>query len=151
MKDQHTFTKSFFVISLFILIFFSACTNSSSNQEAKSEEKSLSEESSMKKTQLKHVVLFKFKDSASSEDIAKAEEAFVSLPTKIPEIRGFEWGINNSPEGLDKGFTHCFFLTFDSEEDRAVYLPHPDHKAFGGLLGPILEDVLVVDYWTKND
>ena len=77
------------------------------------------------------------------------EAAFVALPSKIAEIKDFEWGLNNSPEGLDKGFTHCFFLTFDSEEGRAVYLPHPAHKAFGKVLGPHLEDVLVLDYWTK--
>ncbi len=61
----------------------------------------------------------------------------------------YEWGLNNSPEGLEKGFTHCFFLTFKSEADRAIYLPHPDHKAFGSVLKPYLEDVLVIDYWTK--
>ena len=97
---------------------------------------------------LRHVVLFKFKESATPEDIATVEAAFKELPSKIPEIKGFEWGTNNSPEGLDKGFTHCFFLSFENEEGRATYLPHPDHKAFGDVLGPFLEDVLVVDYWT---
>ena len=97
---------------------------------------------------LRHVVLFKFKEDTSKEDIQKVEDAFSALPSKIPEIAEYEWGINNSPEGLDKGYTHVFFLTFKSEEDRAVYLPHPDHKAFGELLGPHLEDVHVMDYWT---
>ena len=143
MKNQIIFFQSF-IVSLFILSLFLGCTNGTSKQEAKSNEK----EASMKKEQLRHVVLFKFKDSATPDDIANAEQAFVALPNKISVIRDFEWGINNSPEGLDKGFTHCFFLTFDSEEDRAVYLPHPDHKAFGGILGPVLEDVLVLDYWT---
>jgi hypothetical protein len=98
---------------------------------------------------LRHVVLFKFKANTSKEDIEKVEAAFSALPSKIPQIVGYEWGINNSPEGLDKGFTHCFFLTFHSEEDRAIYLPHPDHKAFGAILTPHLEDVTVVDYWTN--
>lgn len=99
---------------------------------------------------LRHVVLFKFKDSTAQIDIRKVEDAFSALPGKIPEIIGYEWGTNNSPEGLEKGLTHCFFLTFKSEEDRAVYLPHPDHKAFGDVLGPHLDDVLVIDYWTKG-
>lgn len=97
---------------------------------------------------LRHVVLFKFKDETSPEDVQQVEEAFSALPGKIPEIYGYEWGTNNSPEGLDQGFTHCFFLTFKSEADRATYLPHPDHKAFGEALGPHLDKVLVVDYWT---
>ncbi|MBX2873787.1 MAG: Dabb family protein [Saprospiraceae bacterium] len=103
------------------------------------------------KKQLRHVVLFKFKDSSTEADVQSVEAAFSALPGKIPEISDYEWGTNNSPEGLDKGFTHCFFLSFDSEADRAVYLPHPDHKAFGDVLKPHLEDVLVLDYWTGEE
>lgn len=99
---------------------------------------------------LRHVVIFKFKAGTTKENIKKVEEAFTALPTKISQIQGYEWGLNNSPEGLEKGFTHCFFLTFKSEEDRAIYLPHPDHKAFGAILGPHLDDVLVIDYWTSK-
>ncbi|MEE9364645.1 MAG: Dabb family protein [Cellulophaga sp.] len=98
---------------------------------------------------LRHVVLFKFKDGTAKEKIKEIENAFSALPSKISQIQSYEWGLNNSPEGLEKGFTHCFFLAFKSEEDRAIYLPHPDHKAFGKLLTPYLDDVLVLDYWTK--
>lgn len=97
---------------------------------------------------LRHVVSFKFKDTATKEQITEIVEAFAALPGKIPEIRAFEWGTNNSPEKHDKGFTHVFILTFNSEADRTAYLPHPAHKAFGQKLGPIIEDVFVVDYWT---
>jgi hypothetical protein len=99
--------------------------------------------------QLRHVVLFQFKPDADPAAIKIAEDAFLALPSKIPQIQDFEWGLNNSPEGLEKGFTHCYFLTFASEEDRGIYLPHPDHKAFGALLDGILGDVLVVDYWAN--
>ena len=99
---------------------------------------------------LRHVVSFKFKKGTSAKKIKEIEEAFANLPNKIPQIVGYEWGLNNSPEGLNKGFTHCFFLTFNSEEDRALYLPHPDHKAFGALLGDYLEDVFVIDYWARK-
>ncbi|MEM8889844.1 MAG: Dabb family protein [Bacteroidota bacterium] len=135
---------------LILAISLFACTSPSSDDKKEMatapEVAPQAEETSSK--QLRHVVLFKFKESSSEADIAKVEEAFSALPSKIPQIKGYEWGTNNSPEGLDKGFTHCFFLSFDSEEDRAIYLPHPDHKAFGDVLGPHLDDVLVVDYWT---
>lgn len=99
---------------------------------------------------LRHVVLFKFKDDATPAQVKEVEDAFRALPSKIKEIKGFEWGTNNSPENLAQGYTHCFFLTFKSEADRAVYLPHPAHKAFGDVLKPYLDKVLVVDYWTKD-
>ncbi len=102
------------------------------------------------KKMLRHVVLFKFKDAATPAQVKEVEDAFRELPSKIKEIKGFEWGTNNSPEGLSQGFTHVFFVSFNSEEDRAVYLPHAEHKAFVKVLEPHLDKALVVDYWTKE-
>ena len=98
---------------------------------------------------LRHNVLFKFKEETAAADIRKVEQAFCALPTKVPEIYDFEWGTDVSVENLADGFTHCFFVTFLNEADRAVYLPHPEHKAFGKILGPHLDKVIVLDYWTK--
>ena len=98
---------------------------------------------------LRHVVLFKFKDGTSDEQIGQIERAFCALPEKVDAIYDFEWGTDVSVENLQQGYTHCFFVSFLSEEDRAKYIPHPDHKAFGKLLGPHLDKVLVIDYWTK--
>ena len=98
--------------------------------------------------QLRHVVLFSFKSTSSVGDVKKIEDAFRALPSKIKEVKGFEWGKNNSPEGLDQGFTHCFLVSFKSEKDREVYLPHPAHMAFVDVLKPHLEKVLVIDYWS---
>ena len=99
---------------------------------------------------LRHVVLLKFKDEATTEQIRKVEIAFAALPSKVDAIYDLEWGTDVSVEDLQQGFTHCFFVSFRSEDDRAKYLPHPAHKEFGQILGPHLDKVLVVDYWTKN-
>ena len=98
---------------------------------------------------LQHIVLFKFKDDASAEDVKKIEVAFKALQSQIKEIKSFEWGLNNSPENLNQGFTHCFVASFASEKDRDSYLPHPKHKEFVAMLGPVLDKVLVIDYWQK--
>ncbi|MBX3257430.1 MAG: Dabb family protein [Chitinophagaceae bacterium] len=99
---------------------------------------------------LRHVVLFKFKDDATPGQVKQVEDAFRALPSKIKEIKAFEWGTNNSPEGLSQGLTHCFFVSFASEKDREVYLPHPEHKAFVSLLQPYLDKATVVDYWAQD-
>ena len=75
---------------------------------------------------------------------------FQALPSKISEIKGFEWGVNSSPEGLNQGLTHAFTVTFHSNADRDTYIPHPAHQEFVGLLGPHLDKVTVLDYWTKE-
>ena len=129
---------------LIISLFAFACTKNSSNEATMS-----TTPVEVEKPMLRHVVLFKFKDGTAESDIQKVETAFADLPNHIAEIKGLEWGTNNSPEGLDQGFTHCFFLSFADEEGRATYLPHPKHKEFGEILTPYLDKVLVVDYWTN--
>ena len=41
--------------------------------------------------QLRHVVMFKFKESASAKQVEAIEDAFRTLPKKIDTISGFEW------------------------------------------------------------
>jgi hypothetical protein len=98
---------------------------------------------------LRHVVFFSFKEASTPEDVKSVVDAFRDLKNKIDGIKSFEWGTNSSPEGLNQGLTHAFTLTFHSDADRDAYLPHPAHKDFGALLGPHLDKVMVVDYWTK--
>ncbi len=99
-------------------------------------------------TPVKHVVVFKYKASATPEQIQEVTEAFKALKGKIPGILSFEYGTNNSPENLNKGFTHVYLLTFKDAASRDAYLPHPEHKKFGELLGrlKVLEEPFVVDF-----
>jgi hypothetical protein len=99
---------------------------------------------------LRHVVYFSFKESSSEADIQSVIDAFRNLKTEIKGIESFEWGINSSPEGLNQGLTHAFTLTFHSDTARDEYLPHPAHETFGALLGPHLDKVTVLDYWTRK-
>lgn len=95
---------------------------------------------------IKHIVLLKFKAEVSVEAIALQERKFAALKSQVPGITSLEWGLNVSPEGLSKGFSHCFNLAFPSVKERDAYLPHPDHVKFADGIGPFLDDVLVIDY-----
>ena len=99
--------------------------------------------------QLRHVVMFGWKDGTDSTHINKIVKAFGELKSKISQIKAFEWGTNNSPEGLNNGLTHCFIATFSSEADRDAYLVHPAHKEFVSLLKPAPDKVTVLDFWVK--
>lgn len=98
---------------------------------------------------LRHVVMFGFKPEVTAEQVKAVEEAFGELPSKIDLIKDYEWGTDCSPEGLQQGLTHCFFVTFHSEADRDAYLVHPAHKEFGKVLGNKASAVTVLDYWTR--
>ena len=100
------------------------------------------------KSPVRHMVVFKFKADATPAQIAQVTDALRALKDKIPGIVTFEHGVNNSPEKKNLGFTHAFLITFEDAKARDAYLPHPEHKKFGALLGSlgVMEDVFVVDY-----
>lgn len=137
---------------LFLVLLIWSCSapkSSESLEEITPEPQPIIQEVTMPDSVLRHVVLFGFKETSKPEEVQAVIDAFIALPSQITEIKGFEWGTNSSPEGLNQGLTHAFTLTFHSDADRDAYLPHPAHKAFGGIVGPHLDKVTVVDYWTK--
>ena len=95
---------------------------------------------------IRHVVHFKFKADATKEQIAKIVTEFAALKSKIAVVDSLEYGTDVSPEGLGKGYTHCWIASFKTAADRDAYLVHPDHKAFVAILKPVLEDALVIDF-----
>ena len=124
------------LLALFVGVSFNAVAASDSGKKTKGK--------------LHHVVAFKFKPTATKEQIKQVVDAFKDLKKKIKEVHTLKWGTNVSPEKHDKGFTHVFLLTFQTEQDRDAYLVHPDHKAFGEKLKPILDDVLAIDFWSEK-
>ena len=95
---------------------------------------------------VRHVVLFKFKDDTTAQQLGAIEDSFVALAGEIDGIVDFEWGTDMSLEGLAQGFTHCFIVSFENAAGRDAYLPHPKHRAFVALAGPHFDRVLVVDF-----
>jgi quinol monooxygenase YgiN len=99
---------------------------------------------------LRHLVLLKFKAEATPAEVEAIVQAFVALRESVDAVSGLEWGTDVSPEGLAKGFTHAFLLSFADAAARDAYLPHPAHQAFVERLQPLLADVLVIDYETES-
>ena len=114
---------------LVLMLLFTSCQNSNEGN-------------------MRHIVVFKFKPGTTNEQIEEVTNALSDLQNKIPGITGFEYGVNDSPENKNLGFTHVYQFSFEDAAARDVYLPHPEHKVFGEKLGEmdIVEDAFVVDY-----
>ncbi|HEX6925305.1 MAG TPA: Dabb family protein [Longimicrobiaceae bacterium] len=141
------------VLSLALL---AACAPAPAEDASAAQEESATDDAATQATTLqappagsvRHIVVFRFREDATEEQIQQLTDAFRELKNKIPGIIAFEHGQNHSPEGKDQGFDHVYTITFESAAARDTYLPHPEHQAFGRLLGElgIHEDVFVVDY-----
>ncbi|NLZ73912.1 MAG: Dabb family protein [Bacteroidales bacterium] len=96
---------------------------------------------------VKHIVLFKLKDSISQSQknqiMNQFKEAIEALPAVIPFIRAIEVGINSNPE---EQWNIALYSEFDSLDDVKKYAIHPEHVKAGQLLANVKEDRACVDY-----
>ncbi|MEB3334919.1 MAG: Dabb family protein [Cyanobacteriota bacterium] len=97
-----------------------------------------------------HLVLFRFRADLPPEAVPRAFDKLRALRELIPGITGFSGGADCSREGLNRGFTHGFCMTFKDAAARDAYLPHPEHQRLVEELAPLLEDgiegVLTFDF-----
>ncbi|NJM56017.1 MAG: Dabb family protein [Verrucomicrobiae bacterium] len=93
-----------------------------------------------------HIAFLKFKPGTPEVKAAEIISELGRLPRLIGGIRDFSIGANNSPQGLNQGYTHAFTMIFESAAARDAYLVHPAHLAFERLALPHVAAVAVVDY-----
>ncbi len=76
---------------------------------------------------IRHTVLFRFPAHTGDEVVAEVAEALRALPVKVSEIRAYQVGRDL---GLRDGSWDLVVIgDFDSPDDFAGYLAHPDHQA----------------------
>ncbi|NQY25427.1 MAG: Dabb family protein [Campylobacteraceae bacterium] len=95
---------------------------------------------------IKHMLLIEFKDFVSLEQLSDLKKIFESIPNKIEGVSNVEWGLNNSPENLNKNYTHSIVMSFKDEKTRENYFPHAEHERLKEVFLPMIEDILVFDY-----
>jgi len=95
---------------------------------------------------IKHIVMWEFLDSAEgkskSENIQIIKEKLESLPSKIPEIKFMEVGVNVNP----KGFDAVLYSEFYSLEALELYQSHPLHKEISIYCSKVRKSRVVSDY-----
>jgi hypothetical protein len=66
--------------------------------------------------QVKHCALVKLKKDTPPAVVQDLFDSLAALKGKIPGIVDYSGGPYQSPEGLNKGFTHGFVMTFADEK-----------------------------------
>jgi hypothetical protein len=99
---------------------------------------------------IRHVVFCKFRKDLTAADVEVIFAAIRGLKHKIDGILAVTCGRDNSPEGLQKGFTHSFSVDFVDVPARDAYLPHPEHQKVGKMVVAAadggIEGLAVVDW-----
>ncbi len=100
-----------------------------------------------------HMVLFKMKRGVPAAEIGRVLDAVGALKRQLPGILSYSWGPYASPEGLNRGYTHGFCMTFTDARSRDDYLVHPKHEAVKTLVLAVLDGgvdgVVAFDYESR--
>lgn len=96
---------------------------------------------------VRHIVLFKLKETLPFDEKLRVMNAFKSaieaLPAQIGWIRRIEVGLNSNP---DESFDIALNSEFDTLADVEAYASHPAHVAAASLLKEAKESRACVDY-----
>lgn len=96
---------------------------------------------------VKHIVLFKLKESLTADSKTEVanrfKQAIEALPATIPFVRKVFVGININPS---ESWDICLESEFDTLSDVKAYAVHPDHVAAAGILKDAKADRACCDY-----
>lgn len=95
---------------------------------------------------VQHCVLLRINKDAPSRETMVFLRKLSTIWEEIPGIVGLQWGTDNSPEGLQRGFTHACIMSFESPAALETYGPHPVHVALKERGKGIVDDVFVFDF-----
>lgn len=97
---------------------------------------------------LKHIVLFKLKESAEGnskeKNAARMIEMLHGLKSSIPQIRHLEAGANVVQS--DAAYDVAIYSEFANEQDLKTYANHPEHLRVVEFVKKVVEGRVAVDY-----
>ena len=97
---------------------------------------------------IKHIVMFKFKKYAESNNklgnMQMAKVKLEALPAKINEIKFFEVGVNFSDANV--AYDLVLVSEFLSKEALFSYQKHPEHVQVADFVHKVCESRILVDY-----
>jgi stress responsive alpha/beta barrel protein len=93
----------------------------------------------------RHVVMVRFIDGVTEEQLQTVRDGLRALPDEIPEIRSYRFG---DDAGLaPDNFDFALVADFDTEDDFLVYRDHPVHrKVIVDHIWPISAERAAVQY-----
>jgi hypothetical protein len=76
---------------------------------------------------IRHIVLIRFTEQTTDEQVDHLASGLNALPEAIPEIRAYWHGRDAGIR--DSSWDYAITGNFDSPEDFRTYVDHPAHKA----------------------
>lgn len=95
-----------------------------------------------------HIALFRWKPSASLDEIEEALSIIESLSDVVPGIIDISVGFNASKYG--EGYTHAVLVRAETQDAIDSYRKHPDHERAAAILDAAEDHGIGVDFSTDS-
>jgi len=97
-----------------------------------------------------HIVLFKWKEGVTKEQIAALDAAMAKLPAAIPQVKNLTWG--SDVHFREGNADWALAGVFANQADWQAYQVHPEHQAIvQNLVSPILASRTAIQMPTPPD
>jgi len=97
-------------------------------------------------SKVKHIVLLKFKDGTSEEQINQFFDEILDISETVTGVEDYVSGNNNSLEKQNQGFTHGFIMTFTNSDIRDAYVASAENERFKKLCEPVVAATTIFDF-----
>ena len=97
-------------------------------------------------SKVKHIVLLKFKEGVSGEQIDKLFEEALDMSEAVEGVEDYVSGVNCSVLDKNQGFSHGFIMTFVNTAARNAYLASEPYQKHKESAGPLVESMVVFDF-----
>lgn len=97
---------------------------------------------------IKHIVMFKLKETGGKTEYENALEAKKRFDNVIAEVKELKKGeaVINSKDAPDNNYTIALICVFDDIAALNAYQVHPAHVEFGKFIGTVKTDRACIDY-----
>jgi hypothetical protein len=99
---------------------------------------------------LRHVVVFRWREGTSPDEVAAVLDGLAELPGKVPALRRYRFGADL---GLSDGtWDFAVVADVDDAEGLLAYREHPAHQAIlRERIQPILSERAAVQFTLEDD
>lgn len=83
---------------------------------------------------IRHILLVKAQGGSAAGRLESAFQQIGLVADRLPGVLSFAHGLSNSPEQLERGYTHGLVIDFTDAHALHRYAVDPQHIAAGALI-----------------
>lgn len=104
------------------------------------------EPSILKSKKIRHLVLLKFKEGTTPDQIARIDTLVWKLTKEIKVVHDVEWGKSLQQTNETQAYDYCLSIIFKSKTDMLLYDEHPFHQKLEAALLPLVSKITRFNY-----